>query len=374
MAQSIQQRVAALPALARDLLAAAAIIGRRTTLHLLRTVGVQVGWSLAKIATGLEAIRQAGLLVEEAENDAYHFAHDVIREVVEAHLGMARRTFWHLEVAQALEQVGGKVPVERLVYHYTRSAEPIKALPYLEQAANRAFAIHANIAAERAYRELVERLDDLGRPLDAAAAREQWGIVLSALTWYEQALTTFEQACNVYREDGDSEAQTRCLVHIGQVHADRGTAQQGIQRLTPLLTLGETHGITPRTLALLHDIYAQLLHIAGQYHKQLEEAERAVAYARAAGDELLQCQIEMRRGNALRMLGRMREASQVLEDVIHTAESVGELTILPYALENVSVVYLLQGEFARAARYIERALALAEQLGDPLIHGLLVLR
>ena len=74
------------------------------------------------------------------------------------------------------------------------------------------------------------------------------------------------------------------------------------------------------------------------------------------------------------MLGRLREASEVLEGVIHMAEAAGDPRVVSYALDNVSVVYLLQGDFARSTRYVERALALTEQLGDPLVTELLVLR
>jgi tetratricopeptide (TPR) repeat protein len=106
----------------------------------------------------------------------------------------------------------------------------------------------------------------------------------------------------------------------------------------------------------------------------MAETEQAAAFARDAGDEALRCQIEMRRGNALRMLGQLREASHTLEDVIRAAETLGDPRILSQALDNVSVVYLLQGEFARSTHDVERALALAEQMADPLATELLLLR
>ena len=158
------------------------------------------------------------------------------------------------------------------------------------------------------------------------------------------------------------------------MYADRGAAREGLRRLAPSLATDAARGVAPRTLAALHDIYAQLLHLAGQYGEQLAEAERAADFARDAGDELLLCQIQMRRGNALRMLGQLREASETLEDVIRVAEAIGDPRILAQALDNVSVVYLLQGEFDRSTRYVERALALVDQLADPLATELLLVR
>jgi tetratricopeptide (TPR) repeat protein len=82
----------------------------------------------------------------------------------------------------------------------------------------------------------------------------------------------------------------------------------------------------------------------------------------------------MRRGNALRMLGRLDEAAGVLEDVIHMAEIGHDERTLAYALDNASGVYLLRGELDRTTRYVERAYDLMERLGDPLMIALLALR
>ena len=65
---------------------------------------------------------------------------------------------------------------------------------YLEQAGDRAAAQHAHAAAEGYYRELVERLDGLGRVQDAARVREKLGSVLHTAARYDEALVVLEQA------------------------------------------------------------------------------------------------------------------------------------------------------------------------------------
>src|SRR5207244_8205248 len=112
---------------------------------------------------------------EEDGDESYQFVHDVIREVVEADLGAAGRSVLHRQVAEALEQEPDEPLVERLAYHYSRGGIPDKAMRYLEQAGDRAQAQYANAAAEGYYQDLVERLDRLGRSLEAARAREKLG-------------------------------------------------------------------------------------------------------------------------------------------------------------------------------------------------------
>ncbi len=367
--QSVRQRVAAQPEAAREALQVLTVAGDKASLGLLRAVLGASGHDEDALVVGLEAAYRARLL-DETEDDGYQFAHDLIREVVAHDLSAARRTALHRRIAEALEREPDDSLAEVLAFHYLHAGEPAKALPYLERAGDRATAMRAHAAAETAYCELVERLDRLGRPLEAAQARRKWGAALCTLARYEEALAAFERAAEAYRQAGDSEGQARVVAQIGQAHADRGTARQGLERLEPALAVFERGGVSQETLAALHDTYAQLLHLAGRYSEQMEEAERAATYARTAGSDLLLCQIEMRRGNALRMLGRMREASQVLEGVIRLAEVAGDPRTVTYALDNLSVVYLLQGEFARSAGSSDRALALAEQSGDPLLFEL----
>lgn len=371
--QSIRRRIASQPESAVSVMQVLAVAGGKATLRLLRDVMHVAGHGEDDVIAALEASTRARLL-DEAEDDSYEFAHEVIREVVMRDLSAARRNTLHRRIAEALEQEPGEPPAEMLAFHYLRADEPVKAVAYLESAGDRAVAMRAFGAAEQSYADLVTVLDRLGRPREAALAREKWGGVLRALSRYDLSLAALERAYDVYRDDNDAEAQMRLVTQLGQVHADRGTAREGMQRLAPALAKDGAGEVTPQTLAALHDVYAQLLHVAGQYHDQMTETERAAAYARDADDALLLCQIQMRRGNAQRMLGHLREASQTLEEVIHTAETVGDPRIISQALENVSVVYLLQGEFDRSTRYVERALLLVEQLADPLATELLVLR
>src|SRR5262249_30751467 len=133
LAQGLRQRVAALPEAARVVLGVAAVGGRNVSRALLTAV---VAYTEEDVLAALEAACRAQLLEEEGEH-AYRFAHDVIREVVEADLGAARRTVLHREIAQALEQMPGEPSVEAMAYHYARAGEHDRAATWLERAGDR---------------------------------------------------------------------------------------------------------------------------------------------------------------------------------------------------------------------------------------------
>ena len=360
LAQSIQQRVAALPEPAQALLDAAAVIGRRVPYGLLLTVARRPE---EEVLVELEAVGRAHLLEEEGP-DAYLFPHDVIREVLEANLGARRRAILHWRIAEALEQGEGAQQVELLAYHYARSDAQDKAAIYLERAGERAQAQYANAAAEGYYQDLVERLDRLGRTLDGARVRERLGLVLRTAGRYDQAMAVLEQAAETYRASGDLDSLGRVMARLGRLYVMRLQMEEGIQRLQPLLesmeASGPSHGLAAMEAALAHLFFA-----TGRYREQLAAAERAMALARRLGHDQILVEAADRRGLALLMMSRVKEALQMLEEAQRLAEATSELDSLRRTLSNLARIHRDRGDLDRARTYLERALAVAHQQGDP---------
>lgn len=127
--QSIVRRITALAEPTREILAATAVVGRVAPRALLLAVLARPEHDLL---AALETACRAGLM-EEAGEDAYGFVHDVIRDVVEVELGLARRRALHRQVAEALERMPVAAPVEALAYHFRQAGEPARAAEYLEQ-------------------------------------------------------------------------------------------------------------------------------------------------------------------------------------------------------------------------------------------------
>jgi len=368
VAQGIRRRVVALPQSAQEVLQAASLIGRRASHPVLHMVAAGAGHEPREIVTALETACQAGLLLEDGERD-YTFTHDLVREVVAADLSAARRAYYHLQIAAALARGPQEPPVEQLAYHYARGGAQEQAILYLEKAGDKALKARAQADAAGYFRDVVARLDALGRDVEAARVREKLGATCMTATQYPEALDAFERAVAAYRAANDWESTGRALAQIGWVHALRGTPGDGIAHLTHEL---EDAGRFPaRSLAAQYIALAQLYVVAGRYGEQLEAAARAAEQANHAADQRLLAQAEQRRGTALLMLGRLQEGSAVLEAALPMVEAAGDLRSLAYAVNNIGWVYDVRGDFATAGTYIERALEVAEQLGDPSQIGLL---
>jgi predicted ATPase/DNA-binding XRE family transcriptional regulator len=363
VAQTIHQRVAALPPAAQELLAAAAAVGRVVPGALLVAV---VDHPEDDVLMALEAACQARLLTELTEegDDVYQFAHDLIREVVAAGLSSRRRKVLHRRVAQALERQPGELAIDQLAYHYTQAGVEDKAILYLERAGDRALALHANAEAEAHYRTLIERLETLGRGLEAAKVREKHGAALMMLARYDAALKTLERAAETQRTAGDQEDYGRIVAQIGRAHAQRGTSEAGLQRLEPLLASARA-AFSPHAQAALYTAMGQLLFSAARYGEQLAATDRAIELLGATHDDRMLAEAERGQALALLNLGRTEEASQRLEHARLVSEAAGDLANVCGCLSALAHIYAIKADFAQSRRYAEHGLALAEQLGDP---------
>jgi transcriptional regulator with XRE-family HTH domain/tetratricopeptide (TPR) repeat protein len=359
---TVRQRVATLPAEARELLGVAAVGGRVVPRRLLAEAATEPEEA---VLAALEAACRARLL-EEHGPDEYQFAHDVIREVVEADLGAARRTMLHRRVAEALENTVRPLPLERLAYHYSQAALRDKAALYLEHAGDVARAQYANAAAETYYRGAVESLEQLGRSVDAAQIGEKWGAVLRMMGRHDGALAAFERAIAAYEAASDLESVARTLAETWLLHAERGPTTDVVQRYQAVVHQLEPRGPSPG-LAALYAALAVLLHMSGRYADELSLADRAVQLAQGADDAELLAEAMNKRGNALVfMVGRVEEGMRAIEHTIHVGEEAGGMTNLAGWYAMLADACLQRGEVARSQELIARGHAIAEQQNNPL--------
>jgi tetratricopeptide (TPR) repeat protein/transcriptional regulator with XRE-family HTH domain len=370
VAQSVRQRLAHLAPPASDLLAALAVASAPLPLGMLYTLGAALGMDRAKVLAALHAACAARLLAPTGDA-AYRFTHELIRDAVEAELSAPRRAQLHLMLAAALEGHDAEQQAGALAHHYAQAGDDERAVTHLRRAAERAAARRAHAAAARDYRELAGRLDALGRAGEAAQAREQLGAMLLTLARYDEALDVLKRSMEAYRAAGDADGELRTVARMGEVHALRGTPEKGLACVRPALAAVDAR-VTTGTLAKATLAHAWLLNITGRYAEALTVAEQAAQLALSDGDAHLRVQADSRRSQLLLMLGRLPEGVRILEEVVPLAESIGDLRSLRLALNSLGWVHEAWGDFARDAEYTERAVRVADELGDPTVSAFML--
>jgi tetratricopeptide (TPR) repeat protein len=361
VAASVLQRLALLPAAAQELLGVAAVLGRTMRGDLLAAAS---DLPEGERITSLEAICQAHLLLEEGE-DAYRFAHDLIREAVEAKLSAARRRMLHRRVAEAFEQLPGTPPVERLAYHYRRSDRLDRALTYGLLAAEQAEARRALAEAEEYYRRTIALARKLGDHPREATALERLGLLLDVTAHMAQAREALEQSVQAYRAAGDQEGRRRSLARLTRVYYESGMPPSvGLALLEPFLPSLLDGGVSAGR-AMLRIGLARLYEGAARFTDELVEAERAKECAHALGNAALEAEAERWRSHALADLGRPEESVRAAEASLPLAVTGGDLWIECFVLADITWAHMRMGAMWRCQEATDRAVELALRMGTP---------
>jgi DNA-binding SARP family transcriptional activator/Flp pilus assembly protein TadD len=359
----IAERLVQLSAEAQELVGVAATIGRAFRFPVLLHAS---DWDEGAVVRGLDELWRRRLVREQGA-DAYDFSHDKIREVAYERLSTARKRLLHRRVARALETIYADTidaVSGEIAAHLQRAGMLTQAGWYYVRAGNAARQVYANAAAIDYYERALLLLPATAHAEILVNLAE----VLALVGSYTEALTALEQAAAMYSITADRGNFIRVLAQIGRIHADRGTAEEGLRRLQKVLDEIEPNDISP-DYVLLYTALARLCLRSGRYVEGLISAERAAALAHQLGEHpegvRLQAEVESRRGVLLMKLGRSDDARCALETASQLAEAAGDLPNLITTLSNLSVLAQSQGELDVSAHYNERALEMAQRRGDP---------
>lgn len=363
--QVIRQRMVALPAVARELLGVAAVVGGVIPRTVLEEIS---GRTEEDMLAALEAAIDAHLLEEEGE-DGYRFRHDLIRETIEQDLSAGRRRMLHRRIGEALEQLPAQRRegrIAEIAWHFQQGGDPGRALPWMLKAGNRAAALSAQGESEMRYRQAADLAREVGDAAAEAEALDMLGDVLYRAGRYGDAADALERAEDIYERLDDRDRYLSTVARSGDAYGFAGRATEGIDRVLAAIQSLEEGGSHAPPSARLADLYAALcalyLH-AGRWQDGLETAEVAVSLAEKTGNLRALCTAEISRGLALGITNRVDEQRLAFQRAAEIAEPQGDQSLAALAVYHHGVSYLLADEIEPGEQHVRRALDIAERAG-----------
>ncbi len=354
-------RLAALEETARQLLTAAAVVGRSFSFDNLR---VASGRSDEETVAGLEELMRQGLVREvpggsTSTADEYDFSHEKVRSLVYDETTLGRRRLLHRRIADWLSggaesrsEPGPKAAT--IARHLQLAGDDKRAASYFRFAGDYARSVYSNSEALAHYRSAL----DLGHP-DPQALHESVGDLQTLSGDYAAALASYEGAASVPA----SGSSPRLEHKLGGVYQRKGewalatahfrTASQGLEETGP----------TPHRARVLADL-SLAFYQGGNTVEATEFARRALDAAKAAADALGLAQSHNILGILARSTGNLAEAVSHLEQskAIAVSEELRGAKIA--ALNNLALAYDSTGDGGKAAGLMEDALNLCVQYGD----------
>jgi tetratricopeptide (TPR) repeat protein len=361
----LRARAGAVSEVGRQILAAAAVIGRSFDPALVRSAS---GRSEDETVDGLEELTRRGLVREMASPGAgelrLDFTHARLRDVVYDGLSLARRRLLHARVATALVSErgagDGRVRWSVIAYHETLAGRTEAAAEAHRRAGDDARAIFANEEA----REHLEAALALGHPA-VAELHGAIGEVLTLLGDYEGALFHLASAAALAGPEDQAVLEHR----QGLVHARRGEWERAEGHLVAALAGTEDPAMRSRMLADRSAIADR----SGDPATAERFAREALSLAEAVGDPVGTARSLDLLGILARRRGDLEGARAVLERAISIVDAprpdgflaaASDPGVRIAASNTLALVLADQGDRERAMDLTIDALARCERQGD----------
>lgn len=348
----LQERLAAVGEAERQVLGAAAVIGRSFDFETVREAS---GRGEDEVLETLEELVSRAMIREVGAPDtepSYDFTHDKLRGLLYEEIGATRRRILHRRVAEALSALSGRAnrrregAVARIALHYRLAGREEEAAKYFALAGEHARSLHANAEALSHLRTAL----DLGHP-DPARLHEAIGDLHTLRGEYAAALASYEAAL----AEGPDLA---CLERkLGNVRGRRGEWERARGHYEAALE-GEP---SPAEQARLHADLGLLLRSQGKTEEAALFSERALELAGESGDTLALARTHNVAGIISRSSGSLEEARYHLRRSLELSEDPG---VRVAALNNLTLAYGDAGETEKAVETALRALDLCIAIGD----------
>lgn len=344
----LHSRLARASETARQLLSAAAVIGRSFDFEILDAVS---GRSEQETITGLEELAAQGLIVEMtgAGTAHYDFTHEKLRALVYAETSLARRRLLHRRVAEALIQrarANLDAAAAQIAQNLRAGGDEARAAEFYKRAGDYARSVFANRDAVEHYTAALA----LDFP-DAAGLHVSIGDAQTLLGNYDAALRSYETSAAF---GVPAEAQ------IARVYLRRGEWERAAHHLQNAL-----EG-TDDAAAHSH-LYADLALAEHQLHRDtdgLKHAKYALKLAKKAQDTKALARAHNTLGILARTRGDLDTARDHLEASRALAEKLNDINSHAAALNNLALVYFATRDETRALGFAQRALELVTREGD----------
>lgn len=422
VATSIQQRIALLAPPAEEVLTVAAIAEGALSRPVLLAVLAEQSVSRKVAIPAVEATVRARLL-RETEEGAYRFVHDLIRETVAATLSGARRMTVHSQVAEVLErQPDADRNAAKIAWHFAQGNDLARALPYALRAADQAEAVYAYGEAEAHCRDAIAWARALGDQECEAEALEKLADALFRLARFNEVGECLAQAAAIYRALRLWDRLAWVTTLLARAHYPLGRLDEAMGQVEEVLALAAASGdlkhqeasapsmpteegaiveqvagyFSPRTAAGIYILWSGTLMAEKRYDECARVTERAIEYARAAGEYRLEslgyttrAHLHLARAEtaeAATWLARARECARahgdlqslhdalvvmgwlhetraepkaaraVYQEMYEIGTQVGDIGFVGATLCTLAAFCFLRGEWAEAQRMLERAL------------------
>ena len=346
--EAVLARVARLSSDARRALEAAAVIGTRVDVALLRAVTTES-------ADAIDECLTAGALI--SDTDIFRFRHELARRAIEDAIPAHRRSELHRQILDVL-LAAGTADHARLAYHADNVGDADVVLEHAPVAAARASTFGAHTDALAMYERAIRYVDHFADPAERARLWTVLAGEAALVDRWEQAAHALETSLPLWEAAGD-------MVGVGATWRTLATAAwrlcRGGEEVAAARKAVEIFEALPPSVELA-DAYAALAYmtayVEGDHDTALGLTKQALELAEQFGAEHIASNVL--NTQACIAIGRGEDAFAELERARDIALAIKHEGLIGRAFANLHEMAAGTYRFSQAQRYFDEGLAYAQ--------------
>ena len=374
----VGRRFARLSKATRQILGAAAVIGRSFRLELLEAgTGVKV----PALLDDLDEAARIGLVRSSSDyaDARTEFSHELIRQVVLSQLSGARRQRLHLEVANAMERLYSQSLQDHyaeLANHYCQSPDTARAAYYLCLAGRRALESSAHAEAMVLLTAGLEKMKTLpespNRDQVELPAQLALGMLTIAIRGFgaREVEQAYARASELSRRLNDRESLIMAVHGLAQHHMLRSHLSKGLEMGKEVLALSRDTD-SPIRLARAYFSFAMPSFWLGDLKAAREYLEKILALEEATDKITFGSTTSALQYLAwtLWYMGYPEQGLKVAQRALATAREQNHAFSLAGALNQVARFHVLRREPAIALKLADEGLEFSTRMNFPTWSG-----
>ncbi|MBD3258935.1 tetratricopeptide repeat protein [candidate division GN15 bacterium] len=317
-------------------------------------------------ARNISGLVAHGVLTRYSDTGAYDFALDSMREAIYNCLPESVRRQYHATFGRRFETDLADQRPDRLAYHFFRGGIWPEAFRYSLDAARRALARHAVIAAARNFdrcrRLAASHSDDVPSPLLLEFYRE-----FTAFLHLEGRLTDAYPVLRQWRRAGKRLASVEACLEA-PLETARTLWKQSryprarvfVEQLFGFPDLKQVAALEAGAYTMMAEIERRL----ANFDRAAELCGRAIDVATHHNDIPRLSEAHNNLGLALWGLGRLEEAGASFRRSLELDRGDGSMTGRAETLNNLAIIHYALGEYNTAACLLEETLGIFRDVGD----------
>jgi serine/threonine protein kinase/tetratricopeptide (TPR) repeat protein len=294
----------------------------------------------------------------------YTFNSNMLREMLVATLVSRQVTAYYAAVARWLISISGKRVNEYnalIAQYYEKAGDLVHAAAYLHRAGEHSLNISAYSEARATFEHTLHLLP--ADNIESTSLTVQMGIACYYLADYPLARQHLNAALESARSHSYHQQAAHALYWLSQISNETdGNYEDARRYLEEALELARAHqpesSLEARILYGLGDVHWRL----GNFEQERAYCEQSVELAQRLGDLNTELYALNRLGT-LAYLENADEAGSFFQQVYDKAMMHGDRERAAHALNNLGNVFMKKGDLAGAKSFIEKALALVQEIG-----------